>query len=180
MNTLIIRISCQCLNILYNENPKRIYDIIKSESLLLVENYLTSYNEKLIFQTAEFLFNIIKRDKNITRIFKKNYPRIITNILKIIKCNNIPGCYYSDKTILLMMDIIIHLIVTRDEYIYELLDDKPKFIKYLINYLQNDSSVTPPEYEQDYKIQEKTYVFLNALHSLYQLRILNGEKNINF
>jgi hypothetical protein len=64
-----------------------------------------------------------------------------------------------------MMDIMIFLLKNNDNYVRQLLDqpDKRKYVKYLINYLQESNLVLPHDIEQDFKIQERVYLFLNYL-----------------
>jgi hypothetical protein len=160
-----LTIACKCLCILTTFDKFNKTTLIAENCLLVISNYISSPDEKLLYYSAQLLTYIISEARdNIKELIEKN-SKLIPKCLKILKGSSIPGCYYSTKTITLVVKVIIILLNMQNSQVKEKLSEKGhrKFVKYLFNYIQNNQLTLPQDMEQTIHIQQMIFNILEIL-----------------
>jgi hypothetical protein len=164
---IILTIACKCLNFFSNLDSMVKIDLINQECLGVIKDHLSSPDEKLIFASVKLIISLLSDATDaINKILKKN-PKILKRLLKIIKGSSIPGVYFSYKTVVLVLNLIVLLITHPTAKVREKLcnDEGKKFTKYFINHLQYNQNTQPDDFENTLPIQEKVidvfYILIN-------------------
>jgi len=164
---IILTIACKCLNFFSNLDMMVKIELIDQECFGIIKDYLSSPDEKLIFASVKLMMSLISDTKDaINKILQKN-PKILKRLLNIIKGSPIPGVFFSSKTMILVLNLLVLLITHPTAKVREKLCDEEgrKFTKYFIKHLQNNQNTQPDDFENTLPVQEKVidvlYILIN-------------------
>jgi len=121
--------------------------------------YMKHPDEKLAYYSGELFSNCIVEAKDSIVEILVNNPTFISRSLRFLKGQSVPDVYYSSKSILLALGIIKIILSLHNIQLKEFFcgEKNRKFIKYLINLIQDNGFALTKFTERTFSVIDKVF-----------------------